>query len=134
MPKSISINDLPKHLRDQVLQQDGKKSAKPAEPKPRMNKTETAYAEFLEFEKSQGRVLWFGFEKIRLVIADGKRKAWFKPDFFVVLPDGTIEARETKGWWREAARLRIKVAADLYPWIRFLGVKRDGSGWQYEEF
>jgi len=47
---------------------------------------------------------------------------------------GWFEIHETKGHWREAARVRIKVAADLYPWFKFVAVKWDKKQWVYEDF
>ena len=37
-----------------------------------MNKTEAAYAQFLESEKQAGRVAAYWFESLKLKIADGK--------------------------------------------------------------
>lgn len=100
-------------------------------PKRKMNALEAAYAQLLDLRKAQGQVAWWGYECMRFRLADG---AWFKPDFAVMMPTGRLEAHETKGFWREAARVRIKVAADLYPW-RFVAVQRDAGGaWVFEEF
>lgn len=95
-----------------------------------MNKTEAAYAQHLEARRLAGEVLWWRFEPMRLRLANG---AWFKPDFGVKLIDRSLEFHETKGFWREAARVRIKVAAELFP-FRFIAVKRKGGGWEREEF
>lgn len=106
-------------------------------PKKRrgMNKTETAYSERLQRRVQSGEIIWFGFECIRLRLADG---AWFKPDFTVIPAQGPIEFHEVKGFWREAARVRIKVAAERYQWAKFVAVQkekaRDGGGWKREEF
>ncbi len=84
-------------------------------------------------------------EPLRLKIG---RKAYYKPDFLVVGGfDAAEEAPrrpvniifyEVKGHWREAARVRIKVAASKYPWARFIAVvkqkKKDGGGWKEEAF
>jgi hypothetical protein len=100
-------------------------------PKREMNATESAYASHLEALKRAGQVLWWRFEPMRLRLANG---AWFKPDFGVKLRDGSLEFHETKGFWREAARVRIKVAAELFP-FRFIAVTRKkGGGWAREEF
>ena len=96
----------------------------------KMNKTETRYAQYLELQKRGGAILWYKFEGIRLKLANG---AWFKPDFAVLHCNGTLEFREIKGYWREAARVRIKVAADLYP-FKFVAIKDDGGMWQVEKF
>ena len=60
------------------------------------------------------------FEAIRLRLGHG---AWFKPDFAVLPKDDRLEFHETKGFWREAGRLRIKVAASTYP-FKFIAIKR----------
>jgi hypothetical protein len=44
---------------------------------------------------------------------------------------------EVKGFWTDDARVKIKVAADLYP-FRFIAAqalpKKQGGGWKIEEF
>jgi hypothetical protein len=100
-----------------------------------MNKTEARFAsEVLDVRKAIGEIRAYWYESLKLRLADG---AWFTVDFFVMLKDGTLEAIEVKGHWRESARVRIKVAAERYP-FRFVSVKKmkkkDGGGWSYEEF
>jgi len=99
-----------------------------------MNKTEQAYAWELEARRQAGEILWWQFEGIRVRLADG---AWYKPDFAVFSNGGVLSLHEIKGMWREAARVRIKVAAELHPFM-FLALRkrreRDGGGWDREEF
>jgi len=99
-----------------------------------MNKTEAAYALHLEAAKSSGDVLWYKFEGVKLRLADN---TFYSPDFAVMLSDGQIEMHEVKGFWADDARVKIKVAADLYP-FRFIAVKvrakKDGGGWAVESF
>ncbi len=99
-----------------------------------MNKTESAYAADLERRKIAGEVVWFKFEGIKLRLADN---TFFSPDFFVLLENGQLEAHEVKGHWMDDARVKIKIAADMYP-LRFIAVKvkakKDGGGWAIEEF
>jgi hypothetical protein len=83
---------------------------------------------------------------VRLRIAKGKRKAWYTPDFMAVhermieLPDcrdvgvPEITMYEVKGFWREAARVRIKVAAGEYPMFKFIAATRVEGEWKFEEF
>lgn len=100
-------------------------------PVRKKNKLEAAYDAHLHSLHAAGEVLWYRFEPMRLRLANG---AWFKPDFGVKLRDGSFEFHETKGFWREAARVRIKVAAELFP-FRFIAVTRKkGGGWAREEF
>lgn len=116
-------------------------SARPAEDRlalgrlktGEMNKTEARYAEHLK--KIQGTVIaWFKFEAIKLRLADN---TFYSPDFAVMLTDGTLEMHEVKGFWEDDARVKIKVAAALYP-FRFIGVmeipRNKGGGWKIEKF
>lgn len=99
-----------------------------------MNKTEAAYAAHLESQRSCGAVEWFKFEGIKLRLADN---TFYTPDFAVMLAGGRLQLHEVKGHWQDDARVKIKVAADLYP-FEFIAVKvrakRDGGGWAVESF
>lgn len=99
-----------------------------------MNKTEAAYGAVLEQRRRLGEVAWFRFEGLKFRLADN---TFYTPDFAVQLSDGSIEAHEVKGHWEEDARVKIKVAASMYP-LRFVAVtkqtKKNGGGWELEEF
>ena len=100
-----------------------------------MNKTEARYAsEVLDVRKAAGEIAEYWYESVKLRLADG---SWFTVDFFVMLSDGRLEAHEVKGHWRTAERVRIKVAAERYPFI-FTSAqrrrKKEGGGWKVEEF
>lgn len=99
-----------------------------------MNKTEAAYAATLDERRTAGEVAWFKFEGIKLRLAD---KTFYTPDFFVMLADGSLEAHEVKGYWQDDARVKIKIAANMFP-IRFIAIqakpKKDGGGWLFEYF
>lgn len=100
-------------------------------PSEKMNKTEAAYAGHLELLKRGGEVLWYRFEPLKLRLADG---SFYTPDFGVLTRDCLFELHETKGFWREAARVRIKIAASIYP-FKFIAIKRtDNGGWAEEVF
>ena len=99
-----------------------------------MNKTEAAYAKLLEEMKYAGEVAWYRFEGVKLRLADN---TFYSPDFAVMRSDGQMEMHEVKGMWTDDARVKIKVAADAYP-FKFVAVKvkpkKDGGGWAVEEF
>nr|DAN78222.1 MAG TPA: Endonuclease [Caudoviricetes sp.]DAY12502.1 MAG TPA: Endonuclease [Caudoviricetes sp.] len=99
-----------------------------------MNKTEAAYAAHLEELKQQGSVLWYEFESVKLRLADN---TFYTPDFAVMRADGEMEMHEVKGFWQDDARVKIKVAADKFP-FRFIAIKaeskKNGGGWKVEEF
>lgn len=96
-----------------------------------MNGTEQAYSNVLARMQAAGQILWFKFEGIKLRLAD---KTFYSPDFAVMRDNGQMEIHEVKGRWEDDARVKIKVAADIYP-FRFLAVKGKHSkarGWEWE--
>jgi len=99
-----------------------------------MNKTEAEYAKHLNDLKNQGSILWYKFEGIKFKLADN---TMYNPDFAVMLENGEMQIHEVKGFWQDDARVKIKVAASLYPFL-FVAVKKkakkDGGGWEYETF
>ena len=94
-----------------------------------MNALEARYGLYLEGLRRSGEVLWYKYEAIKFRLAD---KTFYTPDFLLVTKDGTFEAHETKGFWTDDARVKIKVVAEMYP-IRFVTVKLTKNGWEKEE-
>lgn len=102
-----------------------------------MNTTETEYARLLEDRKRQGEVLWYRFEGIKLRLADN---TFLTIDFAVMTVDRVLEMIDVKGSsaiFTDDARVKMKVAADQYPFVFKVAYpvkKRDGGGWNVEEF
>ena len=99
-----------------------------------MNKTEEAYAQTLELRKRAGEIAWYRFEGLKLRLAD---KTFYTPDFAVMKTNGMMECHEVKGHWEDDARVKIKVAASMYPFAFFAvqkASKSQGGGWIVEEF
>ena len=95
-----------------------------------MNRTEAAYAAMLEIAKRTGQITDYLFEAVKLRLADN---TFYTPDFFVVTPE-RFECHEVKGFWRDDARVKIKVAAHQYPWMRFVAIQWKNREWKTEEF
>lgn len=99
-----------------------------------LNKTEAAYQSHLELRKNAGEIAWYRFEGVKVRLADN---TFYTPDFAVMLATGEMELHEVKGRWMDDARVKIKVAADQYP-FRFIAVtvkpKKAGGGWAIEQF
>lgn len=99
-----------------------------------MNKTEAAYDQHLWQRFHAGEILWHKFEAMKFRLADN---TFYTPDFAVMADDGVIEIHEVKGFWTDDARVKIKVAADKFP-FRFMAMKpraqKAGGGWEVEEF
>lgn len=97
-----------------------------------MNALEARYASHLETRLMQGGILFWRYESMKLLLAD---RCSYLPDFFVVNADGAPEFHETKGFWRDDARVKIKVAAETFPCFNFYGVTWDKKqGWVIEHF
>jgi hypothetical protein len=95
-----------------------------------MNKLETKFAGYLENKKLDGQILWYAYEPVRLRLAD---KTTYTPDFMVMTSNLDIELWETKGFWTSESRIKIKVAAEIYP-FKFYGVQWKNKKWEIEDF
>jgi len=95
-------------------------------PFDRMNRTEARYSGYLELLRVAGAIRWWGYESIKLRLAN---RTYYTPDFTVIRADGHIEFHEVKGFLREDANVKFKVAAEQFP-FEFLMVRRAGSGWE----
>lgn len=85
-----------------------------------MNKTEKRYADFLDLRKRAGEILWWKFEGIKLRLAD---KTFLTPDFAIMNSDYSIQLDDIKGFMMDDANVKIKVAAEMYP-FRFNIVRK----------
>ena len=105
----------------------------PIDPNGRMNKTERARAVELEGMRRAGVIRSWQFESIALKLGN---KTAYHPDFLIVSSAGAIEIEEVKGFWRDDARVKVKVAARLFPFFYFRAIRRrkkkDGGGWHIE--
>jgi hypothetical protein len=98
--------------------------------KGEMNKTEAAYAGYLEAQKIAGKLVWYEFEPITLRLAN---RTSYTPDFLVLRDDGVLECHEVKGFWRDDAKVKTKIAAEKFP-FRFVVIRKVKGGWDFEEF
>lgn len=96
----------------------------------RMNKTEQAYANHLETLKQIGQIKawWFEPEGLRLA-----NRSFYHPDFRVMLDNNLIEFHEVKGFFRDDAKDKIKMAAEVHWLYRFVVVRKVKGGWSFEE-
>lgn len=95
----------------------------------KMNKTEIAYSQHLEALKACGEIVWWKFEAIKLRLADN---TFYTVDFFVMKSSGEISAHEVKGFMLDDANVKIKVAAEMYPFRFFLIRKRKKHHGQWD--
>lgn len=101
-----------------------------------MNKMEARYAAYLDVRmRDDDDVLRWDYQPERLVLA---KNTQYTPDFRLVMGDGLIEFHEVKGHWEDDARVKIKLVAELHPYIfRTVRWGRDAThplgGWLIEE-
>lgn len=95
-----------------------------------MNKLETKYAAELEWQRRDGQIFWYAYESVKFKLAD---KTFYTPDFMVMKWSGDIELHEVKGFWEEDARIKIKCAADKFPFM-FSAFRLVKGTWQREDF
>lgn len=100
-----------------------------------MNRTEKAYAAYLEREKAAGNLVSYWFECLKLKIAD--HSCFYTPDFLVLRPDGSLELHEVKGSPRifaDDAKVKTKSAATQYPFKVFVVYPEKRAGWKVEAY
>lgn len=94
---------------------------------PKLNKLETMFLEVLQNRNPEAKI---HCQSVTLVLGNGVR---YTPDFVAKI-DGTMNAWETKGFMRDDAAVKIKVAAGMFPEITFWLVTRDRKeqAWRIE--
>jgi hypothetical protein len=94
------------------------------------SRLEADYATLLDLRQKTGDIKGWLHEPVSIRLADN---TFYRPDFMVLLLDDTVEFHEVKGFWREDARVKIKVAAEFFP-AKFRAFTRVKGYWQEEEF
>jgi hypothetical protein len=96
----------------------------------RMNGLETQYAAYLEGLRRAGNIAWYAFDALKLRLAEA---TFYTPDFLILNADLSLEVHEVKGFWEDDARVKIKVAAEKFP-FSFKAVRKQKGEWVYENF
>lgn len=91
-----------------------------------LNGLERAYLAHLETLRLAGEIAGYWPHAIKLRLAD---RTWYTPDFLVMLPDGALELHECKGFMRDDAAVKLKVAAETFWQFTFRLVKKTRAGW-----
>ncbi len=67
---------------------------------------------------------------MNLKLAD---KCFYRVDFLVMVKTGQLEVHEVKGFWQDDALVKIKAAAEKFP-FRFIAVRMVKGNWEVREF
>ena len=89
------------------------------------NKTEQAFEDMFLQQKPHG------YEEITLKLADDCR---YTPDYWVLDEDDVLAFEEIKGFWRDDAKVKIRLAAKLFPQFRFRAWTYKNKVWAREHF
>lgn len=128
----IPLSSFPRAVQERILAEDRRMTASrpPAPAGNRLrqssvlpNKMEAAFGEWLAANNAKNGAL-IHFQKVTLRLANGCR---YTPDY-VMYGGGQTYAYEVKGFMREDAAVKLKVAAANFPWIRFFLISRRRTG------
>lgn len=100
------------------------------DPYADMNRTEKARAQELEQLRNAGLIAAWWYEKWTFKLAKDCR---YTPDFVIQDLNGSLRAEETKGFWRDDARVKVRLFASLFP-IPIRVLKKSRDGWTEEVF
>lgn len=92
-----------------------------------MNRTERAWSDVLTIDADVDAWL---YESVTLKLGPDCR---YTPDFFVVTTAGRFELHEVKGFRREDAMVKLRVAAGMFTWFRFFLVEKRQGQWTRKE-
>lgn len=97
------------------------------------NKLEAKFGRFLDDLKARGDIKDHRFGSVKFRLA---KRTWYEPDYCVIRSDNSIVIYECKGHWEDDARVKIKVAAEMYPHLRWVAVRwvAAAGGWDFEHF
>lgn len=100
----------------------------PPDDRPRYrSKTEARYAGQLEVARATGQIREARYEAFQVTLAT---RTTLTADFWVVMPDMTVEIHEVKGkWHREDGWIKLKIAAAHWPWFRWFRVIWEDGQW-----
>lgn len=85
-----------------------------------MNSLEKWYANHLDNLKHAGNIKEYWFESVKFKLAD---KTFYTPDFMVMMANNELEIHECKGFMLDDANVKIKVAANIFP-FKFRLIKK----------
>lgn len=95
------------------------------------NKWEERYCEeWLDPLTLEGQLLWFEFEPFKIELA---YRCTLTVDYFSFSRNGFIFADDIKGFLRDDANVKIKVAARMFPHITFRFAALKGRQWTWKE-
>lgn len=94
------------------------------------SKWELAYSRYLDVLVADGTISRWYYEPIKFNLA---MRTTYAPDFMLIYPNGMIEFVEVKGFRREDALVKFKIAASAHPEFSWRMIEKDKTsptGWR----
>jgi hypothetical protein len=92
--------------------------------KPKLNKLEADYENYLLLQSPN---VFITSQQLSFRLANGLR---YTPDFVVFDTFGSVDAHEVKGFMRDDAAAKLKVAATLFPFIKWTLAWKECGEWR----
>ena len=126
MQKKVKAGVAP--MVEQALRKDTVRGSNPLTGSPYRSKLEETFAYRLVLEKRTGIIANYWYEPLNLRLPG--KKNFYKPDFLVLAGNG-LTFYEIKGRNKSDDRslVKIKTAAGITPWAKFVLVKRINGQW-----
>ena len=96
-----------------------------------MNKTERLRAVELEAMKRSGQIAAWWYERWTFKLADDCR---YTPDFVIQANDGALRVEEIKGFWRDDARVKLRLFVEQFGFPTNALTRSKSGGWDVETF
>lgn len=96
---------------------------KPSNDEAKLNKTERAWLDELRIRNPK----FLGVQSMTFKLGDDCR---YTPDFVEISQEDKFIAWEVKGFMRDDALVKLKVAARMFPFLDFYIVKRIKGSWE----
>ena len=104
------------------------------------NQLERDFGDLLETQFRRGEIAWYAFQRLTFKLGDDCR---YSPDWNVVTASGLLIQYECKGtkvvkgkaklYARDDAMVKIRSAASIFWWAKFVVVWRFKGVWQFDE-
>lgn len=122
-------------IKDGVVQAKANLSPRPS----KMNKSEQAYARYLDSLHRAGQIAHYKYEAVTLKLGDDCR---YTADFLVIGTGGEVELHDVKALWKskgkvhveDDAQVKIRTACQQFPFFTFKIVWMDNGVWHSKTY
>lgn len=101
-------------------------------PAGELNKTERAFAAYLQERQAAGAILWWKAHPFNVRLAES---TFYRPDFLVLNAAMELVIYEVKGsYTSDKGQMKIKLCVEALPVFKMVKASRKNGIWNFEEF